>query len=65
MKRFEEFAKAYTEQFDNFQETNRQWLDRVKAETNLASEFLLEAHGSPFDSGRNNDCISRMEQQAT
>ena len=40
MKRFEEFAKAYTEQFDNFQETNRQWLDRVQAEANLASESV-------------------------
>ena len=40
MKRFEEFANAYTEQFDNFQETNRQWLDRVKAEANLASESV-------------------------
>ena len=40
MQRFEEFAKAQTEQFDNFQETNRQWLDRVQAEANLASEFV-------------------------
>jgi hypothetical protein len=40
IKRFEEFAKAQTEQFNNFQETNRQWLDRVQAETNLASEFV-------------------------
>ena len=40
MERFEEFAKAQTEQFNNFQETNRQWLDRVQAETNLASEFV-------------------------
>jgi hypothetical protein len=40
MKRFEEVAKAQSEQFNNFQETNRQWLDRVQAETNLASEFV-------------------------
>jgi len=40
MKRFEEFAKAQTEQFNNFQETNRHWLDRVQAEANLASEFV-------------------------
>jgi phasin protein len=40
MKRFEDFAKAQTEQFDNFRETNREWLDRVQAETNLASEFV-------------------------
>ena len=40
MQRFEEFAKAQTGQFDKFQETNRQWLDRVQAEANLASEFV-------------------------
>ena len=40
MKPFEEFAKAQTEQWDNFRETNRQWLDRVQAEANLASEFI-------------------------
>ena len=40
MKRFEEFAKAQTEQFDKFEETNRQWLDRVQAEVNLTSEFV-------------------------
>jgi hypothetical protein len=51
MKRFEEFAKAQTEQFNNLQETNRQWLDRVQAETNLASEFVskLAAARSIFD----------------
>jgi len=40
MKHFEEFTKAQTEQFDSFQETNRQWLDRLQAEANLASEFV-------------------------
>jgi hypothetical protein len=40
MKSFEEFAEAQAKQFDNFQERNRQWLIRVEAETNLASEFV-------------------------
>jgi hypothetical protein len=39
MRRFEEFAKTQTEQFEKFRETNRQWLDRMQAEANLASEF--------------------------
>lgn len=50
MKAFEEFAKARTEQLDNLRETNRQWLDRVQAEANLASEFaskLTAAHSIP------------------
>jgi len=49
-KPFEEFAKAQTEQLDNFRETNRQWLDRVQAEANLASEFvskLTAVHSIP------------------
>jgi len=40
MKRFGEFTKAQTEQLSNFQETNRQWLDRVQAEASLASELF-------------------------
>jgi len=40
MKRFGEFTKAQTEQLSNFQETNRQWLERVQAEANLASELV-------------------------
>jgi hypothetical protein len=40
MKRFGEFTKAQTEQLNNFQETNRQWLERVQAEANLASELI-------------------------
>ena len=40
MKRFGEFNKAQTEQFDSLQEANRQWLDRLQAEANLASEFV-------------------------
>jgi hypothetical protein len=50
MKPFEEFAKAQTEQWDNFRDTNRQWLDRVQAEANLASEFISKvtaAHSIP------------------
>jgi predicted phage tail protein len=38
-KRVEDFAKAQTELFDTVQETNRQWLDRIQAEADLASEF--------------------------
>jgi hypothetical protein len=37
MKRFEAFARAQAEQL---QETNRQCLDRVQAEANLASELV-------------------------
>jgi len=40
MKRFGEFTKAQTEQLSNFQETNRQWLERVQAEASLASELI-------------------------
>jgi hypothetical protein len=39
-KGIEAFTKTQTELFDKFQETNRQWLDRVQAEANLASEFV-------------------------
>jgi hypothetical protein len=35
----EAFTKAQTELFGKFQETNRQWLDRVQAEASLATEF--------------------------
>ena len=38
-KRIEEFANAQTELFDIFQETNRQWVDRIQAEATLASEL--------------------------
>jgi Phasin protein len=40
MRRFEECANAQTELFEQFQETNKQWLDRMQAEANLASEFV-------------------------
>jgi hypothetical protein len=38
-KRIEQFASAQTQQLDKLQEANRQWLDRIQAEANLASEF--------------------------
>lgn len=38
-KRLEELAGMQTEMFERLQEANKQWLDRVQAEANLASEF--------------------------
>jgi Phasin protein len=38
-KRMEGFANAQTELFQNWQEANQQWLERVQVESNLASEF--------------------------
>ena len=38
-KRIEELANAQTELFNELQEANQHWLDRIQAETNLASEF--------------------------
>jgi len=38
-KQMEGFASAQSELFEKFEETRRQWLDRVQSETNLASEF--------------------------
>jgi Phasin protein len=49
-KRIEEFANTQTEFFGKLQETNRQWLDRVQSEADLASEFaaqLTAAHSIP------------------
>jgi hypothetical protein len=43
---FEEFTSAQTELWDIFQETNRQWLDRMQAEANLASEFASKLTGA-------------------
>jgi hypothetical protein len=38
-QRMEAFANAQTKLFQDVEETNRQWLNRVQAEANLASEF--------------------------
>lgn len=38
-KRFKELANAQSELFERVQEMNREWLVRMQAETNLASEF--------------------------
>ncbi|MGC2124280.1 MAG: phasin family protein [Xanthobacteraceae bacterium] len=46
-KRVEQFVDMQTELLQNLQDANRQWLDRVQAETNLVSEFatkLTAAH---------------------
>ncbi len=45
-KRMEGFAKAQAELFENWQETNRQWLERVQVESNLASEFASKLTAS-------------------
>lgn len=41
-KRIEDFVNAQTELFERIQDTNRQWLDRVQTEVNLASEFATK-----------------------
>jgi hypothetical protein len=38
-KRIEDFVNAQSELLDKFQETNREWLDRLQSEATLASEF--------------------------
>ena len=38
-KRVEELAKVQKELLDKLQETNRQWLERMQLEMNVASEF--------------------------
>ena len=38
-KRVEEFTKAQAELLDRLQQVNRQWIERVQSEANLASEF--------------------------
>jgi Phasin protein len=35
----EEFAKVQTDLFDKLQDMNRQWLDRINSEANLASQL--------------------------
>lgn len=39
-KRFEELTDVQSELFSRFQDTNKQWLDRVQAEAALSSEFV-------------------------
>jgi hypothetical protein len=38
-KRMEEFLHAQSEFLETLQQTNRQWLDRIQAETAFVSEF--------------------------
>ena len=38
-ERIEDFVNAQAELFENLQESSKQWLDRVKSETDLASEL--------------------------
>src|SRR5579872_175025 len=38
-KRMEHFVHVQTELLDDFQASNRHWLDRIQSEANLASEF--------------------------
>ncbi len=45
-KRMEGFANAQAELFQNWQDTNREWLDRIQAESNLASEFASKLTAS-------------------
>lgn len=41
-KNFEELANVQTELLDQFQEAQKQWLDRMQVEANLASEFVAK-----------------------
>ena len=41
-KRIKELTDAQSEFFETVQESNRQWLDRIESETNLASEFVSQ-----------------------
>jgi hypothetical protein len=45
-RRMKGFANAQAELFQNWQETNRQWLERVQVESNLASEFASKLTAS-------------------
>ena len=38
-KRLSDFMRVQTELLDEFQESNRHWLDRFESEANLVSEF--------------------------
>ncbi len=40
-RRIEDCVNAQTELLDKLQETNRQWLERMQSEANLASEFAF------------------------
>jgi hypothetical protein len=41
-KRVEEFTKAQSELLGKLQETNRQWIERIQSEAQLASEFATK-----------------------
>ena len=41
-KRIEDFVNMQTELFENLQEANRHWLERVQSEATLASEFATK-----------------------
>ena len=41
-KRMEEFTRAQTELIDRLQQANRQWIERMQSEANLASEFAAK-----------------------
>ena len=60
-KQFEGFASAQSELFEKFEETRRQWLDRVQSEASLSIRICLEVDGGAFDSGRD-DRVSGLGQ---
>lgn len=50
MKRIDAFTHAQTALLDKFQESNRQWVERMQQEANLTSEFTTKvsmAHSIP------------------
>jgi hypothetical protein len=61
-KRFDEFAKGQTELFETVQEINRRWLERVREEATLASEFsskLTAARSIPDAMATCQECGAR------
>jgi hypothetical protein len=46
-KRLEDFVKAQTELFENLQQSNKQWFERMQSEANLASEFASKLASAP------------------
>jgi hypothetical protein len=61
-KRVKDFVKAQNELFEELQESNKQWLDRVQSEANLASELaskLTSARSIPDAMAACQECWSR------
>lgn len=62
-KRIEDFVNAQSEVLGKFQETNREWLDRLQSEATLTFRTCFQIDGSTFDPGRD-DGVSELDQSA-